>query len=590
MANDQNEKTIKPRDYLKMLKSLEAELDRMARQVERKLGTVWTKIKNLLKGGDEAFALDVIDSFVVDTAAKFMEMAGIVGNDLTASLYGVQQDLYSLKVALIQAAAPLAQALIPLLRQAIGLLTGFAQSIGKVLQSLFGGSAAADSYTESTQAAVAATQALKRSLAGFDQLERLGSSNTGSFFVPDVQEISHEWEAFAKYITELFVPFKKFDMEPAIEGFKKLKAAIEPIGKALFEGLNWAWHNLLVPMAQWAAESLLPAFLELLTQALQSLQQVIEELKPAFMWLWENFLEPLAHWYADKLIEDIKAMTESFSSFSDWVSQASPTIYSIINALDNIGGVLKNVNIQGGGLAAIVPGLSSVMRQFGIVAQELGPAMAILLGGVTGLTPALAALTGNWDVLSGAASKAWESLQNGWSGAVDWFCKQVTEPMEESAKNTANGMIGAFNGMFSSVSNAYGMLSNLINSIHFTFPQWVPGLGGKTLTFSLPPLSLPGIPLLAKGAVLPANKPFLAMVGDQKHGTNVEAPLSTIQEAVMLALEDRLDGVMAGFNAVTERQERILQAIFSLDISDGALAQAVQGYQEKMAAVTGGCV
>jgi len=45
-------------------------------------------------------------------------------------------------------------------------------------------------------------------------------------------------------------------------------------------------------------------------------------------------------------------------------------------------------------------------------------------------------------------------------------------------------------------------------------------------------ITVPQIPLLAQGAVLPANRPFLAMVGDQKHGTNVEAPLATIQEAL----------------------------------------------------------
>ena len=38
--------------------------------------------------------------------------------------------------------------------------------------------------------------------------------------------------------------------------------------------------------------------------------------------------------------------------------------------------------------------------------------------------------------------------------------------------------------------------------------------------------------MLAQGAVLPPNQPFLAMVGDQKTGTNVETPLSTIEEAV----------------------------------------------------------
>lgn len=40
------------------------------------------------------------------------------------------------------------------------------------------------------------------------------------------------------------------------------------------------------------------------------------------------------------------------------------------------------------------------------------------------------------------------------------------------------------------------------------------------------------IPGLARGAVIPPNAPFVAMLGDQRHGTNIEAPLSTIQEAV----------------------------------------------------------
>lgn len=44
------------------------------------------------------------------------------------------------------------------------------------------------------------------------------------------------------------------------------------------------------------------------------------------------------------------------------------------------------------------------------------------------------------------------------------------------------------------------------------------------------------IPQLAHGAVIPPNKEFLAVLGDQKSGTNVEAPLSTIKQAVMEAL------------------------------------------------------
>ena len=44
------------------------------------------------------------------------------------------------------------------------------------------------------------------------------------------------------------------------------------------------------------------------------------------------------------------------------------------------------------------------------------------------------------------------------------------------------------------------------------------------------------IPALASGAVIPPNRKFLAVLGDQKSGTNVEAPLSTIKQAIMEAL------------------------------------------------------
>ena len=58
------------------------------------------------------------------------------------------------------------------------------------------------------------------------------------------------------------------------------------------------------------------------------------------------------------------------------------------------------------------------------------------------------------------------------------------------------------------------------------------------------------IPKLATGAVLPANREFLAVLGDQKHGTNVEAPLDTIRQASEEAVLNVLSklGVMSGGN------------------------------------------
>lgn len=80
--------------------------------------------------------------------------------------------------------------------------------------------------------------------------------------------------------------------------------------------------------------------------------------------------------------------------------------------------------------------------------------------------------------------------------------------------------------------------NNLIDKLNSFFTVTIPkndvtkflGVSG---THSI--ISLPKIPALATGAVLPANNPFLAMVGDQKHGTNIEAPLDTIVEAFKIA-------------------------------------------------------
>lgn len=49
---------------------------------------------------------------------------------------------------------------------------------------------------------------------------------------------------------------------------------------------------------------------------------------------------------------------------------------------------------------------------------------------------------------------------------------------------------------------------------------------------SLPSIAPASIPALARGAVIPPNREFLAVLGDQRSGTNIEAPLATIEQAV----------------------------------------------------------
>lgn len=106
--------------------------------------------------------------------------------------------------------------------------------------------------------------------------------------------------------------------------------------------------------------------------------------------------------------------------------------------------------------------------------------------------------------------------------------------------------------------------------------------------YNIPTIPQFAIPYLAKGAVIPPNAPFMAMLGDQKHGTNIEAPLSTIQEAVALVLEDMTGGLMAGFEATVAVLREILEAILGIEIGDTVIAEAVERYNRKMSVVKGG--
>ncbi|MBP1737275.1 MAG: putative minor tail protein [Oscillospiraceae bacterium] len=123
------------------------------------------------------------------------------------------------------------------------------------------------------------------------------------------------------------------------------------------------------------------------------------------------------------------------------------------------------------------------------------------------------------------------------------------------AKVILNALILTVNTVLDGLTLGLNGIIKALNSLSFTVPDWVPEFGGETWGFSIPTVTATKIPYLATGAVLPANNPFLAVVGDQKNGTNVEAPLATIQEAVVNAIAQL--GLTGGsgtytFNLTTE--------------------------------------
>lgn len=265
------------------------------------------------------------------------------------------------------------------------------------------------------------------------------------------------------------------------------------------------------------------------------LKGILDGLKGIATWLWENVCKPIidavkTHFgihspstvFAElgeflmqgmlngikKIWEDIKAwFDETFGDLKKFIAEAWTDISK--NTSEMWGGIAKiftsawdNIKSVWDGVTGFFGGVWDGIKQvFGTVAQWFG------------------------DTFGGA----WQAVKNVFSTGGAIF-QGITEAIASTFRSIVNHIIGGINTVVSVPFNAInGALNGLRNfSIMGASPfSWIPSV------------SVPSIPYLANGAVIPANHEFLAVLGDQKSGTNIEAPLSTIQDAMRSVMDER---------------------------------------------------
>ena len=147
------------------------------------------------------------------------------------------------------------------------------------------------------------------------------------------------------------------------------------------------------------------------------------------------------------------------------------------------------------------PELAAIFETYGKLAADLyNTAKQILSGFITFIS---GVFTGDWN-------RAWEGVKEIFRGI--W-----------------NRIVAILEGAINLIIGGINWMIRQLNKIQIKAPGW---LGGGTIGFNIPAISTVSIPRLAQGAVIPPNREFLAVLGDQKNGTNVEAPLETIKQAV----------------------------------------------------------
>lgn len=116
---------------------------------------------------------------------------------------------------------------------------------------------------------------------------------------------------------------------------------------------------------------------------------------------------------------------------------------------------------------------------------------------------------------------------------------QFGSAMWEDAKGGFSNFAQGVESFINLIIDGFNKLISVLNQLQFPIDDTTKELGklfklnlGDSIGFNIKPLNHVDIPALAQGAVIPPNREFLAMLGDQKSGTNIEAPLDTIKQAL----------------------------------------------------------
>ena len=498
-----------------------------------------------------------------------------------------------LKGALLTLAQPLLQVLIPAFTTFVELVTKIATAIGRVMSQLFGTTyeqsqkAAESLYNESDALDKTGKSAKKatKSLAAFDEINRLSGSEDAKDkdkLAPDFSSGPELSDKKAKGILGLITSIGALLLglklsDTLIGGLKTalglaiaFQGALKFISnllRAWSSGLDWSnFIGMLLGAAALVA-GLALAFGKVgaaIGLIITGIMEMVAGIHDADVngWNLKNTLLTIAGLISSGL--GISLLTKS------WIPLIIAGILSVVLAITVATGHGKElieslktvvlgfkdffVGLFEGDLIAAIGGLKTafdglkgvayaVLDSFRDMTNNLLSLLEYVcgkigldIGGIIQIAKNY--VTNLFAILKDAVSGSVDAFVRVWQGIIEFISGTFSQDWEMAWTGIKDILAGVLNGIITLFENATNLCRNNINSIFdlmqeltsFKLPDWLGGFEFKGI--NIPRLDKIKLPRLATGAVIPPNREFLAVLGDQKQGNNIEAPESAIEAAV----------------------------------------------------------
>lgn len=421
-----------------------------------------------------------------------------------------------------------------------------AKSVGKSLVEVWTNGTGTTMLTTMLRIAQNVLKTIGNIASGF--ADAWNKNNVGTQIIQNIADALVVVMQFIEKIAEDTATWAaNLDFYPLLESISNLTSTFAPIIEAIGNVLDWIYKNIVLPMLKWVIEVGLPTVI--------------------------NLVSKVATFLADH-----QPIVEAFGAALIGAFAAAKIAGLASRVIKNVSGIAMAAK----GLITLMTGTGGIMGGIKAIATAIGPGGVFVLA--VGACIAIGVLLyKNWDKIKEMAGKVWDWVSNKtrrfvedignklrglatkmttiwgsikasahqkwnaiWS-TVSGFVERIKNAIVDKFTSAKNTVVGVFNGMrdairsvlnniISVVNGAISKVNGVVSAIEsaFSFGPWkVPTpFGSKTIGFKATFPRVPTVPYLAKGAVIPPRSEFLAVLGDQKQGNNIETPEALLRKIV----------------------------------------------------------
>ena len=434
-----------------------------------------TTLKRALVGGLLFFALSAAKLFAT-LRETLQDAIKLKGGETEKELEGIKNTLAELKATVGIIFLPLIEVAIPYIKQALDWLVKLFNQAAAITAAFAGQKQVMQVVAGSAAKLAKESEKTKKSaqgaLAAFDQLNVLQKKDTDLADLPKVET--------------RMVPIT----EDILSNVQKIKDVIASWWDDPLDKINELWGkiptwfkaNVIDPIVDWwqgtwlgeIATGLWHNMIDTWRKILVNSIQIFLEIKENII----KFFNGVRDFIVGVFTGD---WALAWQGLKDIVSAAFENLWLLVK------GALTNISL---------------------FLQGWGNALKIIFA------PILEWLENRFETTKIKILAVWDSIKMGFQTAFGG--------MRDFAKNIFNSIIDFINRMVQGVATGINTIINAANGVGTIMPGYTP----------IQNVDVPRIPRLATGAVIPANSEFLAVLGDQRSGRNIEAPEGLIRQII----------------------------------------------------------